>query len=737
MSEIIISTEPITPELLEEVAGLYEGERYKTYLWAWQFKARFGRQPLCIIARAAGQVIGFNGTMPIKLIDASGTIIAATWSCDFIVAKAYRGKGIGNAIKDEMLARFHGPIMSLGISDSAYPLLLKKGWRSPVSLNVLQYVGAPKGLKQYLFKAYSQLKKTVFSRAIKLAKNNYYCDELAGLPEKNVIDYLWQLHRKDNCYTEVYRDYDYLKWRYCDYPLGSDQYHYLSVGNKSTGISALIIFRISIAENIEVVDFIGNHTDSAVVISAASYLSKCYAKENLITWNSSAPAIAAALSHSGFLKKSYSTRFVVRSVEAHANWNLVAGDSDGDLLKVAREEMLARLAIEDSLRLGRTVKTAMANVPAPALYCPFGSAGFRCRILTAPADFLALQNDWALLLSRSNANALFMSWSWLYAWWTTWSIELDLQLYIVTVFDDDQLCGIIPLYRYSRYGMNCLQFIGNAWGIEQTIRSEYIAPIFVRELQQALVDSFQVFFKRLPFNTQLIIPDATDNFLADTPVIVKRVDCGYRLNTRDTFEKYLGSLGGQTRLKAFNRRKYLLELGHSVGITDVSEDAQAQQEFFSCLNSFHLIRWGKPCFNKHAVEFHTKVLKSVDEYSPRLSYLLIDGEPVSCAYNIFSGNTLYNIQSGYIEYYDKKISLGTLHMGWGIEGGFKDPAVDYFDFLAGYGKVEDYKKHYKGDVVMFSTLKYFNSSFLCRITKILMWLKRSARQFRQSIKVHQ
>lgn len=735
MSEISISTESITPELLQEVAELYDGERYKTYLWSWQFKARFGRQPLCIIARAAGQIIGFNGTMPIKLIDASGTIIAATWSCDFIVAKAYRGKGIGNAIKDEMLARFHGPIMSLGISDSAYPLLLKKGWRSPVSLSVLQYVGAPKGLKQYVFKAYSRLKKTVFSRVIKLAKNSYYCDELAELPEKNVIDYLWKLHCKDNSYTEVYRDYEYLKWRYCDYPLGNDQYHYLSVGNKSAGISALIIFRISIAENIEVVDFIGNQTDSAVVVAAASYLSKRYAQKNLITWNSSAPAIVAALSQSGFLQKSYSTRFVVRSVDVHANWNLVSGDSDGDLLKVAREEMLARLAIEENIRLGLTTEEEENNGSASAPFFPFGSVGFRYQILTSHENFLALQNDWNSLLIRSNANSLFMSWSWLYAWWSTWAEELKLQLYIVTVFDGDQLCGIIPLYRYSRYGMNCLQFIGNAWGIEQTIRSEYIAPIFVRELEQILAESFHAFFKSLPFNTQLIVPDATNNFLGNTPVIVKRVDFGYRLSTRDSFEKYLANLGGQTRLKAFNRRKYLAELGHNVGIKDVPADAQARQHFLSCLNSFHLIRWGKPCFNRHAVEFHTKVLMSADSNSPRLSYLLIDGEPVSSAYNIFSGNTLYNIQSGYVEYYDKKISLGTLHMGWGIEGAFNDPRVSFFDFLAGYGKVEDYKKHYKGDVVVFSTLKYFNSSFLCRITKILMWLKRSARQIRQSIKV--
>lgn len=733
MSDIIVSTEPLTAELLQQVAELYADERYKTSLWSWQFKHRFERQPLGIIARVEGKIIGFNGTMPIKLMTASGDIIEAIWSCDFIVDKAYRGKGIGTAIKDEMLAKFHCPIMSLGISDSAYPLLLKKGWCAPVVLNVLQYVGRPQRLKQYLFKAYSLLKKTIYSAAIDTAKNSYYCDELADLPQKNVIDYLWSLPRAKQPFTEVYRDYDYLKWRYGDYPLGEGQYRYLSVGSKEKSISALIVFRISLAKNIEVVDFIGNHAEPAVVVAAANHLIKVYSSAGVLTWNTSSAHIASALSQSGFIKKKYSTRFVVRAVDSAVNWNLVAGDSDGDLLKVAREDMLVRAALaarEVTLANARSA----ADYSTAAELTVFSYQQLNYRVVDRTENFLALQQEWDALLLNSSANPLFMSWSWQYAWWTTWALPLKLRLHLLTIYDGDNLCGIIPLYCCNSYGINCLQFIGNAWGIAQTIRSEYIGPLFVAEQQQLLAESFGVFFKTLPFNTRLTVPDTIYHLLPNAPAIIKRTDYGYKVNSMGSFATYIASLGAQTRLKAFNRRKYLRELGHSLDLVEVRAERDSIEGFLSNLNSFHLLRWGKPCFNRQAVEFHTKVLLSVIGGSPSLSYLLIDEVPVSCSYNILAGDTVYNIQSGYLEYYDKKISLGTLHMGWGIERSFIDPKVNYFDFLAGYGKVENYKKHYKGELVVFNTVQYFNSNLMCRLAEFLLLLKRSARKIRHSIK---
>lgn len=731
MSDIIVSTEPLTPELLQQVAYLYANEHYKTYLWPWQFKYRFGRQPLGIIARAEGKVIGFNGTMPIKLITASGAIVEAIWSCDFIVAKAYRGKGVGTAIKDEMLAKFPCPIMSLGISDSAYPLLLKKGWKSPVALNVLQYVGRPQRFKQYLFKSYSLLKRVIFFTAIDAAKNTYYCDELAELPQKNVIDFLWSLPRAEDELTEVYRDYDYLKWRYKDYPLGEDQYRYLSVGSKEKSIVALVVFRISLAKNIEVVDFVGNHADPAIVVAAANHLIQIHSSANVLTWNTSSKNIATALSQCGFIKKKYSARFVVRS--ADSKWNLVAGDSDGDLLKVAREGMLVRaaLAARETSAASPSLPSNLSGVNQQSL---FSYQNLHYRIVERTEDFSALRHDWDSLLARSAANPLFMSWSWQYAWWITWGSLLNLNLYLLTIYDGDKLCGIIPLYRYKSYGINCLQFIGNAWGIAQTIRSEYIGPLFAVEQQSLLTESFRIFFKTLSFNTRLTVPDTTDNLLPGVPAITKRTDYGYRVNVTGSFANYVSGLGAQTRLKAFNRRKYLQQLGHSIVLADIHPDAGAIRTFLSTLNSFHLLRWGKPCFNRQAIAFHTWVLLSMPSASPRLSYLMIDDVPVSCSYNILVCATVYNIQSGYLEYYDKKISLGTMHMGWGIERSFADTETNYFDFLAGFGKVEDYKKHYRGELVVFNTVQYFNSRLMRQLTSLLLLLKNSARKIRHSIK---
>lgn len=122
-----------------------------------------------------------------------------------------------------------------------------------------------------------------------------------------------------------------------------------------------------------------------------------------------------------------------------------------------------------------------------------------------------------------------------------------------------------------------------------------------------------------------------------------------------------------------------------------------------------ILRWGKPCFNNEAINFHKRVLMKHSGIKPRLSVLQIGNEIVSLSYNICADAVMYNLQSGYLENFDKKVSLGTLHMGWEIENGFSNPNVKHFDFLAGYGKVEDYKRHYRGEQVDFITRQYFSN----------------------------
>ncbi len=716
MSGITVSTEVITEKLLEEVAALYSEEPYKKSLWHWQFSHRFGRDAFAVVARDGSRVVGFNGTMPIKIVDNSGQIIDAIWSCDFIVAPEYRGKGIGQSIKDEMAKTFVMPVMTLGISHNAFPLLIKKGWFSPARLNVWDLLLRPRSFRQVVLFGWAKICRAYLSVLNFRVKNKYIVEELDFIPQKIVIEHLWGLHRKQKNNVEILRDYDYLKWRYSDCPF--DKYHFLHIGSSADGSQALIIFRVSVGNNIEVVDFIG-FAGEKVVSAATKYWLKNYPDVLAVHWNTSISALYSGLIRNGFVKKNYGSRFATLSQYGESEWGLVAGDSDGDFLRVAREQFNAVI-----LPCGNAQerKSAFTSIDQINIFVFYDAAGFNYQRISEDY-FYNMEPAWNDLINKSDANPLFMSWQWMVSWWRQWGGCLSLKLHILLVFEKDLLVGIIPFYQYQQGVLTCYQFLGNAWGVSPTIRSEYMSPIFVREKKDSLFGSLQTYIKKQPFNSTFIFSDSVENAMPGLRCFEHRVDVGYKTNVTGIFDDYIASLGRMTRLKAFNRRVYLLDSYPSVEFYTLTITSSTLDEFFNNLNTFHLLRWGKPCFDQDAVCFHKQLLLGPLGASALLSYLLVAGEVVSASYNIRKECVIYNIQSGYLESFDKKISLGTLHMGWLIEKAFKNQYVSSVDFLAGFGRTEDYKKHYRGEATYFYTLQYFSSKFVGTTFSWMFFLK--------------
>jgi hypothetical protein len=171
---------------------------------------------------------------------------------------------------------------------------------------------------------------------------------------------------------------------------------------------------------------------------------------------------------------------------------------------------------------------------------------------------------------------------------------------------------------------------------------------------------------------------------------VANQDTAYSVSTEGLFETYLQSLGPNTRLKLFNRRKVLETMGE-VKLEECWPSNAAL--FFTHLNRLHLTRWEKPCFGEESLRFHATFLErlTAEGGKPHLSILSCNGSILSVLYNVFFNKVVYNIQAGYEENFHKKLSLGTLHLGYAIEEAFKDPETTVFDMLAGKGKNENYK----------------------------------------------
>ena len=366
-----------------------------------------------------------------------------------------------------------------------------------------------------------------------------------------------------------------------------------------------------------------------------------------------------------------------------------------------------------------------------------GNSGVAVKLVSNPADFGKLENAWDNLLENSTANCLFLSWQWLHSWWGTWAAGYDLKLFLLLAYRDDELVGIAPLYldRVSLPGgirVRRLQFIGNAWRQRETVRTEYLEFIAHEKLQREVCTAFVDYISSAKDWDEFVICDilrSTETyrqFLQHAHgkhwlVFDRCIDYGVCVDTTGSFQDYLASLGRHTRLKLYNRRKYLDSRGD---ITQTRASLAELDSYFEILNSLHRKRWGRDCFSGDSLKFHKLFLSRLKtSRSFDLACICCGGDPISIIYNIRVKDAVFNLQSGFVEDFDRKLSLGTLHLGLSIENAFNDAGVRSYDLLAGRGKKYFYKPRFHGEKIEFVTLQVVRKQSLKLAYRLYLLLK--------------
>lgn len=331
------------------------------------------------------------------------------------------------------------------------------------------------------------------------------------------------------------------------------------------------------------------------------------------------------------------------------------------------------------------------------------------------AQFSQSENIWQDLLKKSSADPLFMSWHWHHQWWQLYAQENQLELCLLACYRDNRLIGLAPLYRYKTtvlryFPIKRLGAIGSKYRHALGIRAEYQSFICEHDdvaTYEALwafifesLDWQEAFFSDIPIKSQHYQSLQASRQKRKAYQRIDSQEASYSVNTQGSFEHYLGSLGKNTRLKLFNRRKRLEEQG-SVALSHIStEDYDA---LLKTSNRFHKTRWGKIGLSETKRRFIKNIMQVSDSQASVASLLTLNGSPLSTMLNLQFNGRIYNIQLTFMEEFDRKISLGTLHLGYAIENAFHDPAIHYFDLLAGTGKNHNYKSHIaQKDVTMVS-----------------------------------
>ena len=86
--------------------------------------------------------------------------------------------------------------------------------------------------------------------------------------------------------------------------------------------------------------------------------------------------------------------------------------------------------------------------------------GMTVRLIDDASEFLALRDRWNELLRSSRSDNPFLTWEWLYTWWTQFGVAQHLRLIVVE--QGDTIMAIAPLHLVASplYWFSRLEFLG-------------------------------------------------------------------------------------------------------------------------------------------------------------------------------------------------------------------------------------------------------------------------------------
>lgn len=323
--------------------------------------------------------------------------------------------------------------------------------------------------------------------------------------------------------------------------------------------------------------------------------------------------------------------------------------------------------------------------------------------------FLTGRDEWNRLLGQSSADPLFLSWEWIATWWEVFGVDEDVEPAMLGAYTSDgRLLALAPLYVHRTRLRNALpirrlQFMGNCWRTEGSVRSEYIDLIADRGSEErAFRAIFDYLARELEWDefvacnllrNSITSRSLTDYFGRSKRYLLRELERGESsaVLLETDFTSFLASLGPRLRRDMYNQRKRL-ELHGQVQM--VSADEDTLEEFFGTLNSFHERRWGKPVFTGKRLEFHSRLAgRLLEEGRLNFTCLRIGDRPISALYHFRVNGVEYGYQLGFDPEFDRRLSPALLHIGYTIERSYGE-SLRAYDLLRGTGKKQSYKDRF-------------------------------------------
>ncbi|HLA71752.1 MAG TPA: GNAT family N-acetyltransferase [Steroidobacteraceae bacterium] len=349
-------------------------------------------------------------------------------------------------------------------------------------------------------------------------------------------------------------------------------------------------------------------------------------------------------------------------------------------------------------------------------------------------EFLAGRAAWQPLLARSDADALFMSWDWICAWWRHHGAALRAELCVLAVYSHDgALCGIAPFYGHRAVhrgfaAARRLELLGNTWRDSSAVFSEYLDVIAQTGLRDEVCAALKDWLTTNAEWDELVLCNLRDGSvaaqLADSLsdlAYVRGVESmtGWSIALPESFDSFVARLSSNTRRKVVHQREKLAGVSYEI-TRSVQRPAALER-----LDAFVTRRFGAPAGNdaRTRARFHADLVEHwTNADAVHLTELRAGGNCVSVMLNVRVGGTEYYLQSGFDEAHARGLSPGLLHLGYAIEAACRD-GIRRFDFLAGRGLHRDYKQDFAAESAPLHTLHVVRKPWLRALFRSVDFLR--------------
>jgi CelD/BcsL family acetyltransferase involved in cellulose biosynthesis len=319
-------------------------------------------------------------------------------------------------------------------------------------------------------------------------------------------------------------------------------------------------------------------------------------------------------------------------------------------------------------------------------------------------DFRGLQGDWNELLEASTSNCVFLTWEWLYTWWTHLSGRR--RLMILTVRSEGgSLLAIAPFAIRPRALLNMSPFATVEFLGTGSIGSDYLDIIVRRGNEDAVCSGLTEYLHRCKLSlrlAQLPAESSTGQEIANRlsgqkwNLRARQTGvCPYIELSGHTWDSYLATLGSEHRYN-LRRRIRRLNDGFRMELEQVETERQ-REEAMRALVELHNLRWqtrgGSDALNgRSLVAFHAEWTRmALVQGWLRLFVLRLNDRPAAVLYGLRHSGTFYFYQAGFDPEYGKH-SIGLVTLGLTIKHAIEEGASEY-DMLHGD---EEYKSHWAG-----------------------------------------